>query len=90
MPPIRSADLAHVMTLAARDTVIAPSDIAGDLGKLDYVPDAGDWVRTGPDEPIVGRDVAIAATHHRSADLAALIAGFLVRCRAHSIVYDQF
>jgi hypothetical protein len=29
------ADRAHIMTLAARDSVIAPLDIAGDLGKLD-------------------------------------------------------
>jgi len=50
--PPSGADLAHVMTLAARDTVIAPSDIAGDL--------VGNRVRTGPDEPIVGRDIAIA------------------------------
>jgi len=35
MRPVRSAVRAHIMTLAARDSVIAPHDIAGDLGKLD-------------------------------------------------------
>ncbi|HEY6859449.1 MAG TPA: hypothetical protein VI358_06655 [Pseudolabrys sp.] len=41
MHPVRSADLAHVMTLVARDTVIASRDIARDLGTLDlpYIPD---------------------------------------------------
>ena len=80
MRPDRSADRAHFMTLAARDAVIAPHDIAGDLGKLDparipdrriaeiaglfrdHVPDAGDQMRIGLDEPIVGRDMTVAAT----------------------------
>ena len=70
MHPVRSADLAHVMTLVARDTVIASRDIAGDLGALDppCIPDrriadiAGlfrDYVPNagdwvGSDEPSVG------------------------------------
>jgi hypothetical protein len=43
------------------------------------------YSRMGLDEPIVGRDMAIAATCHWSTDLTALIAGFLVRYRAHKL-----
>jgi hypothetical protein len=39
----------------------------------------------GLDEPIVGRDMAIAATCYWSTDLTALIAEFLVRYRSHKL-----